>query len=88
MLSPDEHAGSGVPRRRWLRPVVMLGLAGLTGPVAVTGFVAGVAPGAVAGASASMSSTYSAPGVQPADAGTCPSHAGGRCSVGLDHHVV
>lgn len=64
MLSPDEHAGSGVTRRRWRRPVVMLGLAGLAGlagPVASTGFVAGVAPGAVAGASASIGSTYSAP---------------------------
>ena len=60
MLSPDEHAGSGVTRRRWRLPV-MLGLAGLAGPVATTGFVSGVAPGAVAGASASMDSTYSAP---------------------------
>ena len=88
MLSPDEHAGSGVTRRRWRRPVVMLGLAGLAGPVASTGFVAGVASGAVAGASASIGSTYSAPACQPAGAGTCPSHAGGRCAVGLDHHVV
>ena len=91
MLSPDEHAGSGVTRRRWRRPVVMLGLAGLAGlagPVVATGFVAGVASGAVAGASASIGLDLLSSGVQPADAGTCPSHAGGRCAVGLDHHVV
>ena len=58
MRSPDQHVGSGVTRRRCRRPVVMLFLAGLA---VTTGFVAGVAPGGVAGASTSTGSTYSPP---------------------------